>query len=93
MDTLVDDPRLPVVSFTGPGPVGRSIRDRVPRKHVTLEFGGNAAAVVCVDWNSTADLQGAAERIAVWGRERSQIDQGLAHPRGAVAWASSGIGQ
>ncbi len=60
---LVDDPRLPVVSFTGSGPVGWSIRDRVPRKHVTLELGGNAAAIVCPDWT---DLDHAAQRIATF---------------------------
>lgn len=67
MDVLVDDPRLPVVSFTGSGPVGWRIRDRLPRKHVTLELGGNAAVVVCADWSSPADLHWAAERIATFG--------------------------
>ena len=47
---LVADPRLPVVSFTGSGPVGHAIQDAVPRKHVVLETGGNAAAVVCADY-------------------------------------------
>ncbi|HEU5107308.1 MAG TPA: aldehyde dehydrogenase family protein, partial [Micromonosporaceae bacterium] len=47
---LVADPRLPVVSFTGSGPVGASIRRAVPDKHVTLELGGNAAALLCQDW-------------------------------------------
>jgi aldehyde dehydrogenase (NAD+) len=60
---LVADPRLPVVSFTGSVPVGWSIRDRVPRKHVTLELGGNAAAIVCPDWT---DLEFAAQRIATF---------------------------
>lgn len=60
---LVRDPRLPVVSFTGSGPVGWQIRDAVPRKHVTLELGGNAAAVVCHDWD---DLDWAAARIALF---------------------------
>ncbi|WP_283134270.1 aldehyde dehydrogenase family protein [Rhizohabitans arisaemae] len=59
---LVDDPRLPIVSFTGSGPVGYAIMDRVPRKHVTLELGGNAAAVVLDD----ADLDWAASRIALF---------------------------
>ena len=36
---LVADPRLPVVSFTGSGPVGWQIRAAVPTKHVTLELG------------------------------------------------------
>ncbi|MGI5160236.1 aldehyde dehydrogenase family protein [Microbispora sp. CA-102843] len=60
--SLVEDPRLPVVSFTGSGPVGYSIMDSVPRKHVTLELGGNAAAVVLAD----ADLDWAASRVALF---------------------------
>jgi acyl-CoA reductase-like NAD-dependent aldehyde dehydrogenase len=64
---MVADRRLPVVSFTGSGPVGWSIQASVPRKHVTLELGGNAAAVVCADWSSEADLDVAATRIALFG--------------------------
>ncbi|MET8230176.1 aldehyde dehydrogenase family protein [Micromonospora sp. NPDC005298] len=63
---LVTDPRLPVVSFTGSGPVGAAIRRRVPDKHVTLELGGNAAAVLCADWTSDEDLDFAAQRIATF---------------------------
>ncbi|MEU4511994.1 aldehyde dehydrogenase family protein [Nonomuraea wenchangensis] len=59
---LVADPRLPVVSFTGSAPVGYAIADQVPRKHVTLELGGNAAAVVLAD----ADLDWAAQRVALY---------------------------
>lgn len=61
------DERLPVVSFTGSGPVGRSILTSVPHKHVTLELGGNAALVVCPDFASDADLDRAVERIVVSG--------------------------
>ncbi|KAA5832531.1 aldehyde dehydrogenase family protein [Saccharopolyspora hirsuta] len=60
---LVADPRLPVVSFTGSGPVGWGIRDAAPRKHVTLELGGNAAVVVDPTWT---DLDFAADRIATF---------------------------
>ncbi|WET80712.1 aldehyde dehydrogenase family protein [Amycolatopsis sp. QT-25] len=60
---LVSDPRLPVVSFTGSVPVGWGIRDSVPRKHVALELGGNAAVLVCPDWT---DLDFAAQRIATF---------------------------
>ncbi|ROO83463.1 acyl-CoA reductase-like NAD-dependent aldehyde dehydrogenase [Actinocorallia herbida] len=59
---LTADDRLPVVSFTGSGPVGYAIQDSVPRKHVVLELGGNAAAVVCGD----ADLDWAAKRAALF---------------------------
>jgi acyl-CoA reductase-like NAD-dependent aldehyde dehydrogenase len=64
---LVADPRLPIVSFTGSGPVGHAIRAAVPHKHVTLELGGNAAALVCADWSTSADLDWAATRIATFG--------------------------
>ncbi|WP_462203433.1 aldehyde dehydrogenase family protein [Frankia sp. CcWB3] len=63
---LIADPRLPVVSFTGSGPVGWSIRDAVPRKHVVLELGGNAAVLVAADYAAPADLARAAGRIALF---------------------------
>lgn len=63
---LVADPRLPVVSFTGSDKVGYEIQKAVPNKHITLELGGNAAAIVNEDWNSEADLNWAATRIATF---------------------------
>jgi acyl-CoA reductase-like NAD-dependent aldehyde dehydrogenase len=63
-DQLVDDPRLPVVSFTGSGPVGKQILRRIPDKHVTLELGGNAAVLVSADYPKR---DWAAERIAMFG--------------------------
>ncbi|MGI8889020.1 MAG: aldehyde dehydrogenase family protein [Nocardioidaceae bacterium] len=63
---LVADDRLPVVSFTGSGPVGEQIQQAVPHKHVTLELGGNAAAVVCSDYDRATDLDWAASRIAIF---------------------------
>ncbi|MCZ2524326.1 aldehyde dehydrogenase family protein [Streptomyces sp. SCUT-3] len=66
MPALVRDERLPVISFTGSGPVGWGILDSAPRKHVTLELGGNAAAVVLADWSSEEDLEWAASRIATF---------------------------
>lgn len=84
---LVTDERLPVVSFTGSGPVGWSIRDAVPRKHVTLELGGNAAVLVCRDFDAEPDLEHAAERIATFANyqagqscvsvQRVLVDQSL----------------
>jgi len=66
MAGLTADPRLPVVSFTGSGPVGAMIEAEVPHKHVTLELGGNAAAVVMADYSSEQDLDWAAQRIAAF---------------------------
>ena len=66
MPALVADPRLPVISFTGSEPVGYAIQAAVPHKHVTLELGGNAAAVVCADYASDDDIDWAASRIAMF---------------------------
>lgn len=63
---LIEDDRLPVVSFTG-GAFGWEIQKRAPHKHVTLELGGNAAAVVLDD----ADLEWAAERVALFGNNQA----------------------
>jgi aldehyde dehydrogenase (NAD+) len=66
MPALVRDERLPVISFTGSDKVGYAIMESVPRKHCTLELGGNGAAVVLADWASEADLDRAATRIATF---------------------------
>ncbi|MYS37645.1 succinate semialdehyde dehydrogenase [Streptomyces sp. KhCrAH-43] len=66
MPALVQDERLPVISFTGSAPVGYAIMDSVPRKHCTLELGGNGAAVVLGDYACDEDLDWAATRIATF---------------------------
>ncbi|WP_150238924.1 aldehyde dehydrogenase family protein [Nocardiopsis quinghaiensis] len=64
--SLITDERLPVISFTG-GPFGWKLPELAPRKHVTLELGGNAAAVVLSD----ADLDWAARRVALFGNNQA----------------------
>lgn len=66
MPALVQDERLPVISFTGSDKVGYAIMDSVPRKHCTLELGGNGAAVVLGDFSAEEDLDWAATRIATF---------------------------
>ncbi|MGY1642697.1 aldehyde dehydrogenase family protein [Geodermatophilus sp. SYSU D00703] len=81
---LVRDPRLPVVSFTGSVPVGWSIRESAPRKHVTLELGGNAAVVVGPDQGDEESLAWAASRIATFamyqaGQSCISVQRAFAH--------------
>lgn len=57
------DDRIAKVSFTGSPRVGWTLKDKLPRKRVTLELGGDASAIVMPD----ADLEWAVERI-VWGK-------------------------
>ncbi|HEY4348715.1 MAG TPA: aldehyde dehydrogenase family protein [Gaiellaceae bacterium] len=57
-DTLVTDPRLKLLSFTGSPDVGWSMKARAGKKKVVLELGSNSAAIV----DRTADVEWAAER-------------------------------
>ncbi len=59
-DALLEDPRFAAVTFTGSPEVGWNIKARSGKKRVTLELGGNAAALVGPD----ADLSWAVPRIA-----------------------------
>jgi aldehyde dehydrogenase (NAD+) len=59
---LVEDRRFKKLTFTGSG-LGWSLKGLDPRKHVTLELGGNAGVIV----HSDADLDHAARRIAFGG--------------------------
>jgi acyl-CoA reductase-like NAD-dependent aldehyde dehydrogenase len=62
-DALVTHPAVPMISFTGSGPVGWGIRAREPRKHVALELGNSSPVIVTAD----ADLGHAAARLAASG--------------------------
>jgi aldehyde dehydrogenase (NAD+) len=59
---LVEDHRFKKFTFTGSG-IGWKLKGLDPRKHVTLELGGNAGVIV----HSDADLDHAAQRIAIGG--------------------------
>src|SRR5215468_9184012 len=58
-DVLVDDDRVAALTFTGSGDVGWKLKERAPRKHVSLELGNATPVIVCGD---TPD--GAASTLA-----------------------------
>ncbi len=62
-EKLVRDRRFAKLSFTGSAEVGWRLKSIDVRKAVTLELGGNAAAIV----HSDADLERAVEAIAYGG--------------------------
>jgi acyl-CoA reductase-like NAD-dependent aldehyde dehydrogenase len=59
-DVLVDDERVKLISFTGSGEIGWSLRERAPRKRVNLELGNSTPVIVEAD----ADLDGVAAALA-----------------------------
>jgi acyl-CoA reductase-like NAD-dependent aldehyde dehydrogenase len=58
-DVLVADERVRMITFTGSGGVGWGLRERAPRKKVSLELGNATPAIVCADAVDTA-----AEKLA-----------------------------
>jgi acyl-CoA reductase-like NAD-dependent aldehyde dehydrogenase len=62
-DHLVTHPDVAMITFTGSPPVGWSIRERAPRKKVSLELGNNSPVIIEPD----ADWKAAAPKIAVGG--------------------------
>lgn len=63
IEKLVDDARVPIVSFTGSSKVGWGLRSRAAHKKVILELGGNASVLV----HSDANLEHALPRLAAGG--------------------------
>ena len=59
-DTLVGDERVAALTFTGSGDVGWKLKERAPKKHVSLELGNATPVIVEAD----ADLDDAAARLA-----------------------------
>ena len=62
-ESMVRDPRIQALSFTGSAAVGWSLKDKAGKKRVLLELGGNAAVIVEPD----ADLHLAAQRCVAGG--------------------------
>jgi acyl-CoA reductase-like NAD-dependent aldehyde dehydrogenase len=59
-DVLVEDERVKMITFTGSGPVGWKLKERAPKKRVSLEL-GNATPVVV---DASADVDTAAAKVA-----------------------------
>jgi glyceraldehyde-3-phosphate dehydrogenase (NADP+) len=62
-EQLIADERIKMITFTGSPEVGWGIREKAGTRQVSLELGGNAAAIVDAD----ADLDFAVPRIAIGG--------------------------
>ena len=62
-NAIVEHPDVPLITFTGSPDVGWGIRERAPRKRVSLELGNNAPVVIEPD----GDWQTAAAKISVAG--------------------------
>ncbi len=56
---LEHEDRLKLLSFTGSARVGWALKAKAAKKRVLLELGGNAALIVCAEWE---DLRGTAQK-------------------------------
>jgi acyl-CoA reductase-like NAD-dependent aldehyde dehydrogenase len=59
-DVLVEDERVKAITFTGSGPVGWGLKERAPKKQVSLELGNATPVIVTAD----ADVEAAAAAMA-----------------------------
>ncbi|MYH64790.1 MAG: aldehyde dehydrogenase family protein [Chloroflexi bacterium] len=62
-ESMVSDPRVKMISFTGSAAVGWMLKAKAGQKKVTLELGGNAGVIV----HNDADLDLAAAQTAAGG--------------------------
>jgi acyl-CoA reductase-like NAD-dependent aldehyde dehydrogenase len=62
-DVLIEDERVKAITFTGSSAVGWGLRERAPRKKVSLELGNATPLIVAAD----ADLDAAATATAANG--------------------------
>src|SRR3954451_7757914 len=59
-DVLVEDERVKAITFTGSGGVGWGLKERAPKKKVSLELGNATPVIVTAD----ADIEGTAAALA-----------------------------
>jgi acyl-CoA reductase-like NAD-dependent aldehyde dehydrogenase len=59
-DVLVADERVKALTFTGSGTIGWGLKERAPKKRVSLELGNSTPVVVAAD----ADVTLAAQKVA-----------------------------
>ena len=57
---LVEDERVKAITFTGSGGVGWGLKERAPKKKVSLELGNATPVIVTAD----ADIEAAAAAMA-----------------------------
>jgi acyl-CoA reductase-like NAD-dependent aldehyde dehydrogenase len=89
-EILITDERMKMLSFTGSPGVGWALKAKAARKRVTLELGGNAAAIVEPD----ADLVEAARKLALGafvyaGQVCISVQRIFVHERAATRFYNS----
>ncbi len=67
-DVLVEDDRVAVLTFTGSGDVGWKLKERAPRKHISLELGNATPVIVCADAPDDTPAKLAANAFAFAGQ-------------------------
>lgn len=61
IDTVLNDERVKMISFTGSDIVGWMLKEKCGKKHISLELGGNAPVII----DESADLEKAIDRTTM----------------------------
>lgn len=85
---IIKDDRVAFVSFTGSAPVGWDLKNRVGRKPITLELGGNAPVII----DETADLETSLSRtltaaFAYSGQVCISVQRAYVHSSQFESWS------
>jgi acyl-CoA reductase-like NAD-dependent aldehyde dehydrogenase len=74
-DVLIEDERIASLTFTGSGDVGWKLKERAPRKHVSLELGNATPVIVCADAPDSAVDKIAANAFSFAGQSCISIQR------------------
>ena len=78
-DVLVEDERVRLITFTGSGDVGWGLRERAPRKKVSLELGNATPAIVCAGAPANAPDKLAANAFMFAGQSCISVQRIFVH--------------
>ncbi len=92
IDTIVNDDRVSMISFTGSAAVGWDLRSRVGKKAIALELGGNAPVIV----DETVDTERSLSRtvtgaFAYSGQVCISVQRVYVHESRFDSWTSDFI--
>jgi acyl-CoA reductase-like NAD-dependent aldehyde dehydrogenase len=90
---LSDSPLVRHLSFTGSAGVGWELKGRAAHAHTTLELGGNAAAILCEDWNLEDALNRCTIGAFAYSGQVCISLQRLLVPQGIQGEVIDGLGQ
>ena len=92
IDTVLDDERVKMISFTGSAAVGWDLKNKAGKRMVTLELGGNAPVII----DESADIEHSLERTTTGafsyaGQTCISVQRVILHEKISAEWTEKFI--